>query len=146
MEYPIFNNARHEAFIIGVDKSFEPQKSKLERDLESVFGKDFFEKHKFQLFFVLIIISICIGVTCVVFVCCKARKIFKRRPGRRPLRIFSFTDKFLESGLPQETFQFMPLKALSPMYTDFDFEDEDLPDYSQLKKKTIVPDILYGQR
>ena len=49
--------------------------------------------------------------------------------------------------MPQETFQFMPLKALSPLYTDFDFDfqDDELPDYSQLQKKTIFPEVLYGQ-
>ena len=40
MEHPSLNDARQEAFIIGVDKSFIPQKSKLENDLEDMFGTD----------------------------------------------------------------------------------------------------------
>ena len=146
MEHPSLNDAKQEAFIIGVDKSFLPQKSKLENDLEDIFGTDFFEKNKFQLFLGLIIISACLVLSCLAFSCSKAWKIWKRQP-RRHLRPISFTDKFLESGMPQETFQFMPLKALSPLYTDFDFDfqDDELPDYSQLQKKTIFPEVLYGQ-
>ena len=48
----------------------------------------------------------------------------------------------LESGLPQETFQFMPLKALSPLDISISYQDEDLPDYEQLQMKKIDPSRL----
>ena len=37
MEHPSLNDAKQKAFIIGVDKSFIQQKSKLENDLEVMF-------------------------------------------------------------------------------------------------------------
>ena len=144
INYPNLNDVKKEAFIIGVDKPFPPQTSKLERDLENLFGKNFFEKNKFQLFFGLLVITACLVASCLAYICCKTLKTWKRRPGRS-LRPLSFTDRFLESaGVPQETFQFMPLKALSPVHAEFEFEEDELPDYSQLQKKTIFPDILDG--
>ena len=146
MEYPDLSDVHQEAFIIGVDKSFLPKTSKLEKDLEKLFGHDFFKKNKFQLFLALIIISLCLLLSCLAFSCSKLWKSCRGQQ-RRPFRPFSFTERFLDSGsgIHQETFQFMPLKALSPLYTDFDFDDEELPDYSQLQKKTIIPEVLFDQ-
>ena len=147
MEYPFesLNDVAKEAFIIGVDQSFIPESNKLEQDLENIFGRGFFENNKFQLFLAFIVVSSCLVLCCCIFSCKKALMKWKKHP-RKPFRPISFTDKFLESGMPQETFQFMPLRALSPLMSpDFEFDDEELPDYSQLQGKKIYPNDLCGK-
>ena len=52
------------------------------------------------------------------------------------------SDKILEAGQEQETFQFMPLKALSPLDISISYHDQDLPDYEQLQMKKIDPSRL----
>ena len=144
IEYPNLNEVAKEKFIIGVDKSDIPVSNKIEKDLEKMFGQDFFEKNKFQLFLALIVTCFCFILCFCVFTFKRAWRKWKSKP-RKPFRPISWTDKFLESGLPQETFQFMPLRALSPNPTEFEFYDEDLPDYTHLQGKKIYPNNLYGR-
>jgi len=135
------DNIIQERFIIGVDPPFE--KDGLEEILETILGEDFFEKNKFSLFLATIIIVICLLISCCCFC---ARKTFRKCPSnerRKRFRQISIqSDKMLESGLPQETFQFMPLKALSPLDITSSYRDQDLPDYEVLQMKRIEPSRL----
>ena len=81
------------------------------------------------------------------------RKTFKKCVGpddksQRLRQLSQVSDKMLELGLPQETFQFMPLKALSPLSSsqgpDLSYEDKELPDYDQLQNRRIDPNKLWG--
>ena len=142
---------RPERFIIGVDPPFALEKGGgLEEALESLLGEDFFERNKFRLFLAFVIIIFCLIFSCFVLVlrksCRKCVQPDDRRQRRRQMSRVS--DKMLESGLglPQETFQFMPLKALSPLSSsqgpDLSYEDQELPDYDQLQKRRIDPNKL----
>ena len=137
------SNFRQERFIIGVDKPYE--KDGLEAVLEAMLGEDFFERNKFRLFLGVVIILVCLLVSCF---CCLLRKTCGKCGHSNEERRFqqiSVSDKIvhLESGLQQETFQFMPLKALSPHDISISYQDEaDLPDYEQLQMKKIDPNKL----
>ena len=142
---------RPERFIIGVDPPFAlEEKDGLEEALESLLGEDFFERNKFRLFLAVVIITFCLILSCFVLVLRKSCKKCVRPDDRKQrLRQMSrVSDKMLESGLglPQETFQFMPLKALSPLSSsqgpDLSYEDQELPDYDQLQNRRIDPSKL----
>ena len=138
------SNFRQERFIIGVDKPYE--KDGLEAFLEAMLGEDFFERNKFRLFLGVVIIGVCLLVSCCFFLLRKAcGKCGHSNEEERRFRQISVSDKIvhLESGLQQETFQFMPLKALSPLDISISYQDEaDLPDYEQLQMKKIDPNKL----
>ena len=133
---------KKEQFIIGVDEPIY-EKDAIELILESLLGEDFFERNKFRLFLAVVII-----IVCLIFSCCLLcfRKTCSKCPDsreRKRFRQISISDKILESGLTQETFQFMPLKALSPLDVNMSYdEEEDLPDYEQLQKKKLDPNKL----
>lgn len=142
---------RPERFIIGVDQPFiSEERDGLEESLQTLLGEDFFERNKFKLFLAVVIIIFCLILSCIVFV---LRKTFLKcvGPGDKSQRLRQMSqvsDKMLESGLglPQETFQFMPLKALSPLSSsrgpDLSYEDQELPDYDQLQNRRIDPNKL----
>ena len=132
---------KKEHFIIGVDQPLY-EKDALEMILESLLGEDFFERNKFRLFLAVVII-----IVCLIFSCCVLffRKTCSKCPDsrvRNRFRQISISDKILESGITQETFQFMPLKALSPLDLNMSREEEDLPDYEQLQRKKLDPNKL----
>ena len=142
---------RPERFIIGVDQPFtSEERDSLEESLQNLLGEDFFERNKFKLFLAAVIIIFCLILSCVVFVLRKTfLKCVEPDDKRQKLRQMSqVSDKMLESGLglPQETFQFMPLKALSPLISsqgpDLSYEDRELPDYDQLQNRRIDPNML----
>ena len=142
---------RPERFIIGVDQPFTlEERDSLEESLQNLLGEDFFERNKFKLFLAAVIIIFCLILSCVVFVLRKTfLKCVEPDDKRQKLRQMSqVSDKMLESGLgmPQETFQFMPLKALSPLISsqgpDLSYEDRELPDYDQLQNRRIDPTML----
>ena len=142
---------RPERFIIGVDQPFTlEERDSLEESLQNLLGEDFFERNKFKLFLAAVIIIFCLILSCVVFVLRKTfLKCVEPDDKRQKLRQMSqVSDKMLESGLgmPQETFQFMPLKALSPLSSsqgpDLSYEDQELPDYDQLQNRRIDPSKL----
>ena len=142
---------RPERFIIGVDQPFtSEERDSLEESLQNLLGEDFFERNKFKLFLAAVIIIFCLILSCVVFVLRKTfLKCVEPDDKRQKLRQMSqVSDKMLESGLgmPQETFQFMPLKALSPLISsqgpDLSYEDKELPDYDQLQNRRIDPTML----
>ena len=140
---------RPERFIIGVDQPFiSEERDGLEDSLQTLLGEDFFERNKFKLFLAVVIIFFCLILSCIVFV---LRKTFKKCVGpddksQRLRQLSQVSDKMLELGLPQETFQFMPLKALSPLSSsqgpDLSYEDKELPDYDQLQNRRIDPNKL----
>ena len=131
---------RQERFIIGVDPPFE--RDGLEAVLENILGEDFFERYKFRLFLGVIIIVVCLLISCCWLLFRKScGKCFASKERRRFGQI-SVSDKILEAGQEQETFQFMPLKALSPLDISISYHDQDLPDYEQLQMKKIDPSRL----
>ena len=135
------NEVQQERFIIGVDPPFE--RDGLEEVLEIILGEDFFERHKFRLFLAAVIIILCLLISCCCFLCRKTcGKCPATKDQKRFRQISTRSDKMLESGLPQETFQFMPLKALSPLDISISYQDQDLPDYEQLQMKKIDPSRL----
>ena len=132
---------KKEQFIIGVDEPIY-EKDAIELILESLLGEDFFERNKFRLFLAVVII-----IVCLIFSCCLLcfRKTCSKCPDsreRKRFRQISISDKILESGLTQETFQFMPLKALSPLDLTMSYDEEALPDYEQLQMKKLDPNKL----
>ena len=142
---------RPERFIIGVDQPFiSEERDGLEDSLQTLLGEDFFERNKFRLFLAVVIITLCLIFSCFVLVLRKiCQKCVQYDDRKQRLRQMSrVSDKMLESGLglPQETFQFMPLKALSPLSSsqgpDLSYEDKELPDYDQLQNRRIDPNKL----
>ena len=133
-------NVRQESFIIGVDPPYE--RDGLEAVLEAILGEDFFERNKFRLFLAVVIIIVCLLFSCCIFFLRKTCGKCPASKERRSFRQISVSDKMLESGLQQETFQFMPLKALSPLDMDTSYLDQDLPDYEQLQLRRIDPNKL----
>ena len=136
-----FTKLRQERFIIGVDPPFE--RDGLEAVLENILGEDFFERYKFRLFLGVIIIVVCLLISCCWLLFRKScGKCSASKDERRRFRQISVSDKILEVGQEQETFQFMPLKALSPLDISISYQDQDLPDYEQLQMKKIDPSRL----
>ena len=140
-------NFRQERFIIGVDKPQEEEG--LESVLELMLGEDFFERNMFRLFLAVVIIILCLLISCCCFLlrksCGKCGQSNNSSERKRFRQISVGSDKVhhLESGLQQETFQFMPLKALSPLEISVSYQDQaDLPDYEQLQMKKIDPNKL----
>ena len=138
-----FGRDREDPYYEGV-KQFEdtehPSKDNdtIEKQLEEIFGEDFFESKKYLLFIIFSIVIFLLLLCCCGLYCRWMCKLLKKRSNNSPIALQTFTlaNPIYQAPNLQESYSFLPK---NPLYSDF---EQGPPDYSSLQGRKLYPGML----